>query len=282
MAMMALVPAAIIVGLFYYGFIGWTVVVSLSASRLLPRYEFVGLRNYLALLDGPRFPDSFANLIVYTSLLIVMALTLGLLLAILIDRMAGGMGRLYRVVFLTPLSVSWLVTGLVWQWVLNPDLGLERGLRSLGFPGFRFGVLVQPDTAIYVLSAAGVWHVTGMVMVLFLAGLRGVDPDLWKAARIEGIPVGRTYLHIVLPILRPYVLTAIALLLFTALRSFDLVVALTGGGPGFATDLPALFIYDYIFARGRLGVGAAGAVVLMLTVLVALAPTLAITLRRHR
>lgn len=184
-------------------------------------------------------------------------------------------------VFLYPLSISWLVTGLVWQWVLNPGLGLERAVRALGWHDFVFDALVRPTAAIYAVAGAAVWHAAGLVMVVFLAGLRGVDPDLWRAARVEGVSTARTYRHVVLPMLRPHAFTATLLLLFATLRMFDLVVAMTGGGPGFATDMPALYIYDYTFARGRLGAGAASAVMLMLTATVVLAPYLALNLRRR-
>jgi glucose/mannose transport system permease protein len=266
----------------FYGFIAWTVVISLTGSRLLPRYDFIGLANYAALADDFRFARAFGNLTVFGVLYVGLALLLGMLLAIGLDRLRRGPAGALRMIYLHPLSMSWLVTGLVWQWVLNPGLGLERAVQALGWAGFRFDVLVRQDTAIYALVAAGVWHVAGLVMAMILTGLRGVDPDIWRATRVEGIPVWRVYLHVVLPMLRTYVLTAILLLSFGVVRMFDLVVAMTGGGPGFATDMPALFIYDMSFSRSRLGIGAASAVVLMLTMVAVLAPYLALELRRRR
>ena len=281
MALAALAPAAIIVAVCYYGFIGWTALVSLTASRLLPRFEFVGLSNYVALLQDRRFLDSFGHLLLFGGLFVTLALALGMGLAMAIDRQSPGRAAAFRLVFLYPLSISWLVTGLVWQWILNPSMGVERSMQALGFTGFRFDALVRADTAIYTVAAAAIWHASGLVMALFLAGLRGIDPDLWRAAQMDGISVARTYRHIVLPILRPTVLTAVLLLGFAALRTFDLVVAMTGGGPGFATDFPAVYVYDYTFARGRLGLGAASAVVLMLTAVIVMAPYLAMELRRR-
>lgn len=279
--MAALAPAIVIVAVCYYGFIGWTALVSFTSSRLLPRFEFVGFRNYLALLDDQRFLDGFGHLLLFSSVFVTLALVLGMGLAIAIDRQGPRRAAAFRLVFLYPLSMSWLVTGLVWQWILNPSMGVERSVRVLGFEGFQFDALVRPETALFVLAGAAVWHAAGLVMALFLAGLRGVDPDLWRAARMDGVSAARTYRHIVLPILRPTVLTAVLLLSFAAIRMFDLVVALTGGGPGFATDLPALYVFDYMFARGRLGTGAASAVVLMMTVVITMAPYLAMELRRR-
>ena len=188
-----------------------------------------------------------------------------------------------RMVFLYPLSVSWLVTGLVWQWVLNPGLGLERAVQALGWSGFRFDALVREQTAIYTVVGAGAWHMCGLVMALFLAGLRGIDPDIWQATRIEGIPAWRAYWHVILPMLRPYALTVVLLLSFAVARMFDLVVAMTGGGPGFATDMPALLIYDHDVppqpGRRRRSRGASCS---MLTMLAVLAPYVAIELRRNR
>ena len=281
-AALALVPACLILGVAFYGFIAWTVAISVTGSRLLPRYEFTGFGNYAALIDDARFGRSFANLAVFGVLHVGIALVVGVLLAIGLDRLRRGPADTLQLVYLLPLSTSWLVTGLVWQWVLNPGMGVERAVQALGWTGFRFDVLVRQDTAIYALVAAGVWHVAGLVMALFLAGLRGVDPDIWRAARAEGIPTWRTYLHVVLPMLRTTALTAVLLLSFGVVRMFDLVVAMTGGGPGFATDMPALFIYDMTFSRSRLGIGAASAVMLMLTMLAVLAPYLALELRRRR
>lgn len=279
---MALVPASVILGVCFYGFIGWTVAISLTGSRLLPRYSYNGFGNYAALAGDSRFGRSFGNLAVFGVLHVGLALVLGALLAIGLDRLRRGPADGLRLIYLLPLSMSWLVTGLVWQWILNPGLGLERAVQALGWTGFQFDVLVRQDTAIYALVAAGVWHVAGLVMALFLTGLRGVDPDIWRATRAEGIPIWRVYLHVVLPMLRTYALTAVLLLLFGVVRMFDLVVAMTGGGPGFATDMPALFVYDMTFSRSRLGIGAASAVILMLTAMSVLAPFLALELRSRR
>jgi glucose/mannose transport system permease protein len=280
-AIVALAPCATILCICFYGFIVWTATISFTESRLLPRYTFLGFSNYASLIQDSRFRDAFVHLFVFGGLFVGASLLLGLLLAIGIDRLGTRAAAGLRMIYLFPLSVSWLVTGLVWQWILNPGLGLERAIRSMGYPGFTLPWLVRADTAIYVVAGAAVWHISGLVMALFLTGLREVDPDIWRAARVEGIPLARVYLHVILPLLRPYGISAITLLSFSVVRMFDLVVAMTGGGPGFATDLPTLYIYDSMFARGRLGQGAAASICLLLTVLVVLAPYLVIALRRR-
>ena len=267
----ALLPACLILGVCFYGFIGWTAVISVTGSRLLPRYDFTGLANYAALAGDDRFARSFAHLLVFGTLHIGLSMGFGLLLAVGLDRAGPVRGRILWLAFLLPLSLSWLVTGLVWQWLLNPGSGMERAMHALGWAGFRLDALGRGDTAVYCLVAAAVWHMAGLVAMLFLAGLRRVDPDVWHAARAEGIPTWRTYLHVVLPTLRGTALSCALLLFFGVVRTFDLVAAMTGGGPGFATDMPALFIQDMAFGRGRLALGAAASVVLMAVALAAAA-----------
>lgn len=242
----------------------------------------MGPRNYVALAQDPRFWDSFGHLFLFGLLFIGGTLVIGVLLAIGIDALAAPGRSVARMVFLYPLSVSWLVTGLVWQWILNPSLGLEREIAGLGWTGLRIDALVRERWAIYTVAGAGTWHFAGFIMALFLAGLRGIDPEIRNALRVEGVRSAPAYLHVILPMLRPYFATALLLLGFAAARTFDLVVAMTGGGPGFATDLPTLLIYDAMFPRSQAGVAAAGAVALMSTSVLVLAPYLALQFRRHR
>lgn len=279
-AALALLPGAAILLCAFCGCVLWTAGLSVTPTRLMPRYEFIGLRNYATLLDDPRAWQAWRNLLLLGALFVGASLAAGVLLAVALDRLARGAQTALSLVFLAPLSLSWLVTGLLWQWVLNPELGLERALRLLGWHGARFDALVRQETALYVVAGAATWHAAGLVMALFLAGLRGIDPEIRRALASDGIPVHRAYLHVLLPMLRPQLFTAVVLLAFIVARMFDLVVAMTGGGPGFATDLPALYIYDHMFPRSRAGVAAAGAVMLMLTMLAVLAPYLAFELRR--
>jgi glucose/mannose transport system permease protein len=168
--------------------------------------------------------------------------------------------------------MSFVVTGLAWQWFLNPTLGLQKLVRDLGFQSFTFDWLVNQEMVIYTLVIAGVWQASGLIMAILLAGLRGVDEDLWKAARIDGIPTWRVYLSIVLPLLGPMVVTATVLLAVQVVKLFDLVVAMTRGGPGIASEVPAKFVMDHLFERNNIGLATAAATMMLVTVVAVLAP----------
>jgi glucose/mannose transport system permease protein len=178
--------------------------------------------------------------------------------------------------------MSFLVTGLIWQWLMNPTLGIQKGVRDLGWQSFTFDWIVNRDLAVYALVIAGVWQAAGLVMVLMLAGLRGVDSELWKATRVDGIPAWRVYLSIILPLIRPMIVTSVVLLGIGVVKSYDLVVALTGGGPGRATELPATFMYSYTFTRNQMGVGAASAVIMLAMIASIIVPYLYSELGRNR
>src|ERR1700732_3308509 len=199
---LALSPAMRIVVVAYLGCTGWTVWISLTASRMLPNSTFVGLHQYASLMGNARWQVSVANLAVFGTLFLVASLALGFLLAVAIDQRVSAENTL-RSIFLYPFSMSFIVTGLVWQWLLNPSLGIEKMVRDLGFDGFGFDWIVRQDTVIYTLVFAAVWHAAGLVMAIMLAGLRGIDPEIWKAARIDGLPPWRVYLSIVVPMLGP-------------------------------------------------------------------------------
>jgi len=278
-SMFALLPTAGIIAGAFFVFVGWTVIMSFSASRLLPSYEFVGGLQYQRLLTNSRWWTSMENLAVYAVLLISGCVCLGLLLAVLIDSVKTE--RLYRTLIMLPLSMSFVTTGLTWQWLLNPTIGIEHAVRGAGWTTFAFDWLVRSDRAIYTIALAGIWQQTGMCVSLFLAGLRGVDPSYWRVAQIDGIPVWRTYLHVILPQLRPAFFTAFILLFAVAAKSYDLVVTLTGGGPGFSSDLPAHFIVDQL-GRHELGTGAAGACILLITVAATVGPYVYMEIRRQQ
>ena len=200
-------------------------------------------------------------------------LVLGFLLAVFIDQQVRAEGLL-RTVFLYPHAMSFIVTGLVWQWFLNPSLGLQKLVQDAGFTSFTFDWLVNREMVVYTLVIAGVWQSSGLIMAILLAGLRGVDEDLWKAARVDGIPTWRVYVSIVLPILRPMLITATVLLAIAVVKVYDLVVAMTGGGPGIASEMPAKFVMDHLFQRGNVGLATACATVMLVTVIAVLAPWL--------
>lgn len=269
----ALMPMALTVLLGYLGTVLWSMRVSLSSARTFPKDDFVGLAQYERLFDNERWLLALSNLALYGVLFIVACLVIGFLLAVFIDQKVKGEGLL-RTIFLYPYAMSFVATGLVWQWVLNPTDGIQQAVRRLGFPDFVFDWIIDQDKVIYTVVIASVWQASGFVMALLLAGLRGIDDDIWKAARIDGIPAWRVYLFIVLPMMASTVTTVFVLLFTAAIKVFDAVAAMTQGGPGNASDVPAKFIMDHLFSRANLGLASAGAVVLLLTVLALVAPLL--------
>ena len=264
---------------FVYGFIAWTLYISFTRSAVLPSYEFAGIIQYERLWDTPRWYVAIANLFIFSSLFMAGCTVIGILLAILLDQRIRIEGTI-RAIYLYPMALSFIVTGTAWKWILNPGLGLEHVIRGWGYESFRFDWLVNPDMAIYTVVIAGVWQSSGYVMALFLAGLRSVDDEILKAAAIDGAGPMRTYSSIILPMVRPVFLSAFIILAHLAIKSFDLVMALTGGGPGYATDMPATFMYSFAFQRSELGEAAASAVMMLVTVTAIIVPYLYSELRR--
>lgn len=273
-----LAPSFIAVLIFVYGFIAWTAWVSLTRSKLLPKYEIKGFIQYERLFDSPRWDTAINNLYIFGALFIVIAMVLGLLLAILLDQKIRVEGAI-RTIYLYPMALSMIVTGTAWKWILNPGLGIEAMVQGWGFPNFEFDWLVNPDYAIYTIVLAAIWQSSGFVMALFLAGLRSVDGEIIKAAQVDGIPTWRIYTAIIIPSMAPIFLSAFIVLAHLAIKSFDLVIALTGGGPGYATDLPATYMYAMAFSRGDIGQAASSAMIMMLVVFAIVVPYLYSELR---
>jgi glucose/mannose transport system permease protein len=271
--MAALLPMAATVIVAYLGSVLWTLRTSFTSSRTFPNDHFVGMAQYERLFDNERWMLSLHNIAVYGVLFILACLAIGFLLAVFIDQDVMGEGAL-RTVFLYPYAMSFVATGAVWQWMLTPGKGIEHAVQLLGFPDFKFDWIVNDDMAIYTIVIATVWQFSGLVMALMLAGLRGVDPDIWKAARLDGVPAWRVYLHVVLPMLGPTVATACMLLAIAVFKLYDAVVAMTQGGPGIATEVPAKFIMDHLFLRSNIGLASAGAVLMLLPVIALAAPYL--------
>ncbi|MDA5095330.1 sugar ABC transporter permease [Aliiroseovarius sp. KMU-50] len=275
---MVLAPSFVAILIFVYGFIGWTAWVSLTRSRLLPKYEIEGLIQYDRLFASPRWDTAMGNLFIFGTLFIVIAIVLGLLIAILLDQKIRTEGVL-RTIYLYPMALSMIVTGTAWKWIMNPGLGIEAMVRSWGFENFTFDWVIDPDKAIYAVVIAAVWQASGFVMALFLAGLRSVDGEIIKAAQVDGIPTYRIYSAIILPSMAPIFLSAFIVLAHLAIKSFDLVIALTGGGPGYSTDLPATYMYAMAFSRGDIGQAASSAMVMMAVVFAIVVPYLYSELR---
>ncbi|NVD74472.1 sugar ABC transporter permease [Duganella sp. BJB488] len=278
-AYVAMIPMALTVLLAYLGTMLWTARVSVSSSRTFPASDFVGASQYIRLFNNERWLLSLQNVAVYGVLFIAACLIIGFLLAVFIDQKVMAEGAL-RTIFLYPYAMSFVATGLIWQWILNPELGIQEVLHKLGFAGATFDWIVDQDMAIYTIVIATVWQASGLVMALMLSGLRGVDEELWKAARIDGIPRWRVYVSIVLPMLGPSVSTAFVLLFVMVVKVFDAVVAMTQGGPGTASEVPAKFIMDYLFGRANIGLASAASIVLLATVLAIVAPLYYVRNRR--
>jgi glucose/mannose transport system permease protein len=253
------------------GFTAWTTWLSFTPSDLLPEYDWAGLRSYRAVLRTENTAIAYANLLVYGVGYVGLTMIVGFVLAVLIDQRVRA-ENLLRTIYLYPLAVSFVVTGTVWSWLFNPGQGIQKFVNNLGWTGFRFDWIIDRDFALYTIIIAAVWHGVGFAMALFLAGLRSIDSDLHKAAQIDGAGPLRFYLRIAAPGVAPIAISVLVILLQYAIKTFDLVRALTGGGPGISTTLPALVVYDFMFQRGQLGRGSAAAVLLLLSLLVVLLP----------
>ncbi|MCA0043718.1 carbohydrate ABC transporter permease [Celeribacter litoreus] len=269
-----------VIAIFFYGSIGWTFIMSLTKSTLIPRYDFVGFDQYVELMDNKRWIVSCINMVVFGLLFIIGSLILGSILAILLDRGIAGEGA-FRTIFLYPLAISLIVTGLGWRWLLDPSIGIQAMVRDMGWDNFVFDWLTQPDRAIYTLVIASIWRSAGLVMIIVLAGLRSVDGDLWKAIRMENVPVWRAYVQVIFPGMRPVFASCIVLLMSEVIRGYDLIVAMTNGGPGISTEMPAKFAVDFFFARMNLSLASAASILMLLLSLLMLAPYLYSEFRRR-
>lgn len=278
---LALLPTIVVLCVCFIGGIVWTGVISLTPSSMVPRFEFAGLLQYERLFNTQRWLVAYGNMFIFGALVIGGTLTLGTLLAIVIDNKVRG-ESVFRTALLYPLSMSYIVTGLVWESILSPAIGVQSFVQKLGWSSFTFDWLIREDKALYCLVFGAIWHHAGLIMVVMLSGLRNFDPLVWRAAKIDGISRPQTYLHIVLPAMRPIIVTCVILLTIQVVRSYDLVVALTGGGPGFASDLPGKFVVDYAFERGNVGLASAAAITMLFSVLAVLAPYFWLELRRKK
>nr|WP_228983823.1 sugar ABC transporter permease [Paraburkholderia gardini] len=278
---LVLAPSVLISLVFVYGFILITGYLSLSNSRLMPNYDFVGLDRYRELFENDVFWTSAANLGWFGIPFIGVCIGLGLFLAILLDQQIRNEGAL-RAVFLYPMALSFIVTGTAWQWIMTPSIGLEKVFHDWGWTSFSFGWLGDPDKAIFCIVVAAVWQSTGFVMALFLAGLRGVDSEIFKAAQMDGAGLPTIYRKIVIPSMRPVFFSVLLILCHITIKTFDLVVALTAGGPGTSSSLPAIFMYTFSFNRGQLGVGAASSIMMLAAVVAVLVPLMYLESRSTR
>ena len=280
-AKIASIPMILVASVIFVGGTAWTVLYSFTNSRLLPKLNFVGLDQYYRLWSTPRWLISIENLVTYGILSLIFSLLIGFVLAALLDQKIR-FENTFRTIYLYPFALSFIVTGVIWQWILNPDFGIQHVVRGFGWESFTFNPLYTKEIVIYGILFAGLWQGTGLVMCLMLAGLRGIDQEIWKAARIDGIPMWKTYLFIVIPMMRPVFITTLVIIASGIVRVYDLVVAQTSGGPALASEVPAKYVYDYMFAAQNLGQGFAASTMMLLTVAIVIVPWAYLEFGRRR
>ena len=270
-AKVASIPMIVTALFVFVGGTAWTIVYSFTKSGLLPRLKWVGLDQYERLWSTNKWLVAIENLAIYGVCMLVLVFVIGFILAVLIDQKIR-FENTFRTIILYPYALSLVVTGLIWQWMLNPQFGLQQIVRDLGWSSFAFDPLYNSDIAIFGVLIAGLWQGSGLVMILMLAGLRSIDDDVWKAARVDGIPAWKTYIFIIIPMLRPVMVTTLVLVVTGIVKLFDLIVAQTGGGPGIATEVPAKYVYDSMFRANNLGQGFAASTMMLLTVALIVIP----------
>lgn len=272
-------PSALLMLVCVYGYIMFTFYLSFTTSTMLPAYDIAGSVNYERLLAMQNWHVSLVNLGVFAGLYIAIALVLGLALAILIDQKIRAESAI-RSIFLYPMALSFIVTGTAWKWLLDPGVGLERSMHLIGWESFSFNWIKDSEMAIYCVVIAAVWQTSGFVMAMFLAGLRGVDGEQINAARVDGARTWQIYVNIIIPQLGPVFVSAFVILAHMAIKSYDLVIALTNGGPGRSTWLPSVFMYQYTFTRNEMAIGAASSVLMLVAIAIVVLPYLFSELRK--
>lgn len=270
-AKIASIPMILTALVVFVGGTIWTVTYSFTKSRMLPKEKWIGLDQYERLWGSDRWLVSLENLAVYGILALLFSFVIGFLLAALLDQKIR-FENTFRTIFLYPFALSFVVTGLVWQWVLNPDWGVQNVVRAIGFENFVFDPLYNSEIVIYGVLIAGLWQSTGFVMVLMLAGLRGIDADIWKATRVDGISKWKTYIVVIIPMMRPVFITTLVIVASGIIKLYDLIVAQTGGGPGISSEVPAKYVYDMMFSNQNLGQGFAASTMMLLTVMIIIIP----------
>ena len=270
-AKIAAIPMILTALFVFVGGTIWTITYSFTKSGLLPKLKWVGFKQYDRLWATKKWLVAIENLAIYGILMLLLVFVIGFVLAALIDQKVR-FENTFRTIILYPYAMSFVVTGLIWQWMLNPEFGVQSIVRDLGWESFSFDPLYNSDIAIYGVLIAGLWQGSGLVMVLMLAGLRGIDQEIWKAAKIDGIPTWKTYLMVVIPMMRPVFITTLVLVTAGIVKVYDLIVAQTSGGPGISTEVPAKYVYDAMFNGQNLGQGFAASTMMLLTVAIVVIP----------
>ncbi|MGV3487108.1 MAG: carbohydrate ABC transporter permease [Tuberibacillus sp.] len=285
-ALLFLLPSLILIAIFVYGFIGWTGYVSLSDwNSLIPNFSFAGFKNYAYLFHNFRFQADLRNTIFFTVIFIASVLVMGLLLAIFIDQKLKG-EAFFRNLFMFPMALSFVVTGVVWRWLLNPESGANLLLKTFGLhskwytntnvvPSIHIGQIeVGLPLALISVMLAAVWQMTGFSLAMYLAGLRGIPEELLEAARMDGASEFQIYWRIVLPMLKPITFSVIIVMAHISLKIFDLIYAMTGPGANFVTDMPGVNMFEATFQGNFYAQGAAIAIIMLILVAVFIVPYL--------
>ncbi len=269
-AYFAVLPVLVVTLCFYFGSTIWSLIMSFTASKVFPDMTFVGLRQYSRLFSDDVWVLSLHNLLIFV-LGSLGSLVLGFILAVLLDGKTVG-ERVFRTVYLYPLAISLIITGLVWQWLFNPSMGLQQFFRDLGLKDFNFNWVGDKNKVMYALILASVWQSAGFYMVLSSSGIKGIDTEIWQASRIDGISKLRMYIEVIIPMMKFTLLTAFVLLSIGAVKAYDIIVAMTNGGPGGHSELPSYYIIDMYVFRQNIAVGASGSTILLLLVVAFIIP----------
>ncbi|WP_406607057.1 carbohydrate ABC transporter permease [Candidatus Infernicultor aquiphilus] len=287
MPILFIMPSVITVGVFVYGFISWTGFISFTKwNDVLPNYTLIGFENYRKLFANMRFQIDLRNTLVFTVIFVISCLLIGLLLAIFLDQKIKSEG-IFRNLFLLPMAISFVVSGVIWRWLFNPgsiqlgNIGVNQLFEKLGLNFLTCGWYTDPKIGIIAVAIAAIWQFSGYTMALYLAGLRGIPIELREASAIDGADKWQIFYYIISPLLRPITFGAIIILGHISLKIFDLVVAMTGSGPAFSCDVPALFMYDTTFRGNHFAQGASIAIILLLLISLLIIPYLISTFRKE-
>jgi glucose/mannose transport system permease protein len=296
-SILCILPSIIAVGIFVYAFILWTIWGSLlkwndmlplrsvwpfpqNITLFPPNAPFVGLDNYYRLIfTDSRFQQDLQNTVLFTVLFIASCLFLGMLLAVLLDQKIRG-EAIFRAIFIFPMSVSFIVTGVMWRWILNPGtlqtgaIGVNQILESIGLGFLKNGWYTDPAIGIKAVVIAAVWQMAGYTMAMYLAALRGIPEELREAARVDGANEWQVFRFIILPLLNPVTLSAVIILGHISLKIFDLISSMTGPGAGFSTDVPAYYMFDTVFRGNHFARGASIATLILIMVSILVVPYL--------
>ncbi|WP_425589582.1 carbohydrate ABC transporter permease [Fictibacillus terranigra] len=286
MSIVFILPSILAIGVFVYGFIAWSGYVSLTNwNSLVPDLSFAGFKNYLFLFKDFRFQADLRNTLFFTVFFIIAVLVMGLMLAVFLDQKIRGEG-LFRNIFFFPMALSFVVTGVIWQWLLNPATGVNLYLKKLGLdslwytsvkiiPGVEWGkIQFGVPVAVIAVVIAAAWQMTGFSVAMYLAGLRAIPEEIREAARMDGASELQIYRKIIFPIVAPITVSVIIIMAHISLKIFDLIYAMTGPGANFVTDVPGVYMFETTFRGNYYANGAAISIIMLVTVAVFIVPYL--------